>query len=844
MEIRILKPDEVYQDLVTYLRESSLIPIVGSGLTVGVRTAYGIVPSGAEYKEFMLEKLLENPAFTQGEIAQLKNQDFSRICGYYEDDSHVPADVRFQYLKKNMYEAKFEGNDVRSDFFKIGWPYIYSLNIDDAIENSTDFNTSILPRRIVRDNIFNDGKCLVKLHGDIKEIVKYKDASKVFTSQEYARSIQEDAFLLNKLQNDLANQNILFIGCSLEDEMDLKSVSFIPTNFQEKQNLSRTLLFRKGHPGSLILSTYKEYGITDIVCFDNYDEMYQLLYKAWKESLEVQPSGLAAYTSIRKHFLAKENDSDKKENQVYFLWGKGIFSIQNSTLTYPYYFISRDLSGQIKDNLKRNKVHLVAGRRISGKTYLMADLYREVVDRTVYYLDSKCKISDRALDILLNEKNALVLIDVGAIDNEQFERIVEKARTINRNQSNFVVAVNENNSDTFGIVKLKIEHDDIQTDDIIQYSLSNMFSSRGRRSETDAVNSKYPFVGLPQYNAQRTLLDQVIYAGQKLSLPGKYSKVKIARDINIKGLALLIILATKESISTLQCFDYSLEHEILEAEKRYEPLIERVSVNGAEKDGNDMSQWKYVLNSKYWLRMELGRLASNRANHDKIAKAYSYIIQQILTCYPEKIGKQRKQYRDYISFDMMNEVFLSDKGGSLPVIMRVFSELNAALSLDYNFLHQYAKCRMNYSDIMKDEGDRLAQLDEARQLAILSQDMVESMIKKNPNDRLQISKAHVDYTIAAIDSRRCSLQDYKDKEAAQAAIHSVALAFQSPYNEDALQDKRRKYSSSIKKFIDDMSKRAETLPKEDAELLNEVYIKFYFRNNLGGNGKERKKHLK
>src|SRR5699024_9912832 len=169
-------------------------------------------------------------------------------------------------------------------------------NIDDAIENSSVYSTVILPNREFRSELLNEEKCVIKLHGDVNELVTYKVADKVFSSKEYALSIERNAAILGMLRNDFRNQNILFIGCSLDDEMDLKSIDSLPVDYRNKDNLSKTIIFVKGQPGQKMISKYKTYGITDVVCFDKYTEMYSYLYETWQESLQVQDSELDFYT--------------------------------------------------------------------------------------------------------------------------------------------------------------------------------------------------------------------------------------------------------------------------------------------------------------------------------------------------------------------------------------------------------------------------------------------------------------------------------------------------------------------------------------------------------------------
>ena len=217
-ELQILNPSDIKEDLIVFFKNKSLIPIVGSGISCGVPTSKGSIPSGVDYRQHMMQELLSNPQFTDEERTELEHEKFSTLCDYYEDDENVSAEHRFSYLKENFYRARFADDDVRRSFFDIDWPYIYSLNIDDAIECSTRYKTIVLPNRDFRDELFNEELCLIKLHGDIKDIVTYKQSDKIFTSTEYALSLTTNS-LLKKLKADYGYQNILFIGCSLDDEV-------------------------------------------------------------------------------------------------------------------------------------------------------------------------------------------------------------------------------------------------------------------------------------------------------------------------------------------------------------------------------------------------------------------------------------------------------------------------------------------------------------------------------------------------------------------------------------------------------------------------------------------------
>lgn len=805
-ELRILSPSDIKEDLITFFKSKSLIPIVGSGISCGVPTNTGFIPSGIQYKEHMVQMLLQNPQFTDEERAELKHEKFSTLCDYYEDDENVSSEHRFAYLKENFYRAHFLENDVRKSFFDIEWPYIYSLNIDDAIESSTQYSTLILPNRDFREELFDEEPCLIKLHGDIKDIVTYKQSDKIFTSTEYALSLTRNEALLKKLRSDYGYQNILFIGCSLDDEIDLKSLSGTSIDFQFKDTLSRTIIFIKGQPSKLQKSKFKTYGITDIVCFDTYDSMYTLLFSAWEESTHIADEELEQYSNLSiSHIKADAIDL----NRNYFFWGKGLLDLKEKKITYPYYFISRDVTNAITQQLKQNKIHLVYGSRVSGKSYLLADISGKIRDRTVILLDGKSRLSQKAFSRLLDAENTVILLDIGAINRHQFEEILLSAEHIHKNKSNFVICINENDSDMHGIIKWKIRQNPYISNYILRYSLKNKFK---KLTEISKINKLMPSVNLPPYSHQRTLLDHLIYTEKMLKAKGQYSNIRLKISTK-KQLALFIILAIKERIYSTEIVNFALDQEIVEASKRYSPFIERIETSIFEKSPVDMSKIKYTLNSKYWLRRELGAYARNEANHAIIGEAYQYIIKCILDISQHNEYHRRHLCRDYIMFDVMNDIFLDEYGGNLKLNLFIYSKLHSELAGDFNFLHQEAKCYINYAYSLKNNEEKSKNLSTAREFALLSLSIISHRYENSPNENLIISKAHVQYTIATVLCDLCKANGYSDELLLQETIDAICVALYSSYNnDDYRREQKQRTSQGITNFLKFACKNLNTLP--------------------------------
>lgn len=789
-EINVLKPEEIKDSLISFFKNNSLVPIVGAGFTCGLKSFAGEVPSGEDYKKHMIGELLKKE-FSKQEKEDICSARFSTLCDFYEDDENVDAETRLKYLKSNFYRVCMPQSDIRSSFFDIEWPYIYTLNIDDAIENSSCYKKVIIPNDGLNDEIFLDEKCVIKLHGDIGNIVTYnKGSGKIFTSKDYAVSINENKILLNKLRNDYKTQNILFIGCGLDDEIDLKTLTNWSFDCKEKDTLSRTIIFIKGYPGKLQKSKYKTYGITDIVCFDSYDAMYHLLMEAWNEAEKIQSSDLELYNRIKIDYITAKEIT---ENQDYFLWNKILYDLKKRTIRIPYYFISRNISQDLLNNIPKNKVHLIYGSRVSGKSYLLVDLYKTIRDRQVFYFDGRSRITQKALEELLLSNHIVALFDVGTLERGQFEYILQNARNITANYNNIIINVNNNDSDTLGIVKWKLNQHIIDSSDIITYNLNNRFKAK---DEMLQINKVYPLVNLPPYNEKRNILDQLIYAEQLLQKKGKYSSKRIQIE-NYKQLALLILLAIKEKLYSSDIINYSLDFEIGIALKKYDPFIERIETNNYEKDATDLSRIKYILNSPYWLKRELGNYARNEENYFQIGQAYKYIVNQLVEFSNYNEYKRRKMCRDLILFDIMNEIFLDKYQGNLKLIVYVYTELQEFLASDSHFLHQKAKCYLNYSYYLreKDTSESLKYLKQAKELTTISKSMIEDQYDRTANERLQITLAHTQYTYATITCGICLVGNYLNISDVEEAINAITIALLSPYNNEDYQRTRIKRTS-------------------------------------------------
>jgi hypothetical protein len=799
LKTTILSPSDIKNDLIIFFKNKNLIPILGSGFSCNAKSNMGKVPSGSEYKEHILKCLLDNKQYTPTEREELSNLTFSNLYDQYEDNENVNENVRFTYLKNHFYKVKFDNSDIRKSILdKIDWTYIYSLNLDDAIENTSKYRQVLIPQKEYRWEILGEEKCVIKLHGDIKEIITTLNPNRTLNTQEYAGSLKTNQYLLNKLESDYKNQNIIFIGCSLDDEVDLKAINSslikeIVTN--DMPTLNKRIIFIKGSVSHLQKIKYKSYGITDIVCFDNFEDMYTLLLDAWNESQSIQTNEIEDYASFKVNHLA----SDNTQNLEYFFRGDDLLNIVTKQITIPYYFINRKISPDIIKNLNDNKLHLIYGRRISGKSYFLISIYNQLPAKNKYFFNDNIRIPSHVLTQLLNSKKIVVFLDINNITKSQMELILDNVNLINKNKNNFILTINDSDGESTGIIKLKLKYNQLDVNHIVQYNLPNRLED----NDINTINKLLPIAKLPAYTKKRTFLDQIIYAEDSLGNSinnTKYTSVHL--EINSdKELALFIIFAVNQKISAFDIINFAFEKEIITIINKYRPLIDRQETLTLEKDALDMSSFKYVLSSNYWLKRELGNFARNKNNYEQLSNAYTYIVEKIKSITGANLYKQRQLCRNYILFETMNNIFLDQFHGNIDLIVYLYEKLHPLLATDFHYLHQKAKACLNYAAKNKiSQSEKITYLKKALESISISFSLVTRRYNQTKNERLLISSSHIQYTKAII---LCNIYMYggNDKETLISLIDILGEAINSPYNsENFSKDLQHPIAEDIQKF--------------------------------------------
>lgn len=191
------------------------ILFVGAGFSYGAANKIGAL-CGKNLKGYIYDELVDG---------NIDEQDREEVSGY--NLRRLCDEVYHIYKGKNeLYKLLVDGyintkpNEFHAKLTKYPWKEIYTLNIDDLIENIYD-NDGIeimVVNNPKLENVNNKSVVLYKLHGCVHNV----QAGLIFSENEYSEMIRKRIDpKLNKLTNDIQYKNVIFIGTSM-DEPDVK----------------------------------------------------------------------------------------------------------------------------------------------------------------------------------------------------------------------------------------------------------------------------------------------------------------------------------------------------------------------------------------------------------------------------------------------------------------------------------------------------------------------------------------------------------------------------------------------------------------------------------------------
>lgn len=631
----------------SYYRRSELIPFIGSGFTKDCVSFKSKVPDAKALIGGIKKLALVNESISDSHKLQINNISSLKSCfGLIARPGFIPPKISRNYFEAVFSKVKLPPQKV--NILNLDWPHIFTFNIDDAIEAYRHDLTKVLPYREISVERANAARCLFKMHGDISEYLVYEDTKLIFTWKEYAESISSNASTLSMLRDFARNGSMLFIGCSLDAEVDLQ-------NLAKDYTFSRSIFLKVGDIDIESEMALQDYGIKTVIQFSNYEEIYTWLHEVLKD---VTPEPRLQNLEI------EINPTAKSDIIQYIAKGGPIFHSTSGkrVASLPEITIARELISKNRSKISSNAYTAIVGRRFSGKTTSLLEVFREFTEYNTYFLPSSETYSPQLKSLIEKNEHSMFVFDTNSISHEDFKEIL-KLKTSHTNRLVFSFSKSD-----FEQYRPSLDRGRVKFHTI---TLMPSLSSDESADYTSRLNT----LGLPNYKLGESLLDfsYRIYGEYKSQI--KSSKL-FDRQLNEELFNICLLTAAFDKATSKQLTSIDSEFDVSRFTAKYEIIFESEHLSGG---GGEV----VVCNSRPWLFAILKN--ASRANARSVVDYTVRLVSTLL-----KSGHQETA-NTLIRFDKLNEIFSS---GAATLIREIYSNLHG----DYNKIPHYwlqmAKCEL------------------------------------------------------------------------------------------------------------------------------------------------------
>lgn len=645
----------------TAYKSRKLIPFIGAGFTHGETARQGNVPDGRETRTMMIKMICESrKEISEADLSSLEFQKVSNILYKYVPKNEIKRFLRSCFTRVGLSEAK-------KRLLSLQWPNIYTLNVDDGIENNSDYKP-VLPYRSLNKDVL-EGK-VFKLHGDAEYEITYDDGTNIiFSRDQYVNSLINNQSILSCFQEDCLSHNFIYIGCSLENELDLEYVIKKSELSKSPQSIARIYVTTEC-PDFIKRSNLEDFGINTILVVPSYeffyDELYKQLSKVTFDAHDVFDRYKQIQVSVNKNYAY---------NKQYLIATQSL-SINSSRVEVPIFFSKRSISDAVVSNLDQT-INIVVGKRLSGKTFLAVDIAQRIHNREVYFFPSDITLSVGQLKTLTGIPNAVLIFDTNVIGYEEMNYIAAAKAELQRLGISVIIFLNNSDRLLLSIPNRLV--------DCEVFVAQNKFDA----DELSRINDSLSRIGLIKFQKDRTIADNLFLVRDEYSRAALgYELSDIARRLTETDLKILILSAISDKVysAVYRALQITMEDILALSGKLNKGAIIEME-NTLDIEDFQHSHFKTVVNSKVYLFRLLGTYV-NEGNKN---------IGQVVRVVHEIVSSLSGDPRFYLTirnltlFDNLNQIFWKTQGGVMNLIFKIYKKLEELLYRDNYYWIQRAK---------------------------------------------------------------------------------------------------------------------------------------------------------
>lgn len=325
---------------------------------------------------------------------------------------------------------------------------------------------------------------------------------------------------------------------------------------------------------------------------------------------------------------------------------------------------------------------------MSGKTYLLLQLVKELSPATTYYLPMA--ISERILSSIKKKQNSVFVMDQNTLTTDQIKTLFFDLDILKKNNVKIILVVNGDNKEFLEFyVNNNMDHQLIAF-----HILSNKFVED---KEIVQFNEHIAKLRLVDYKPQNTILD-FLYRVEENIITQKHQKilppVKFLGSENYLELKAMVILSVENIIPISLAVQLGIIETLYILCNKYDITIQKDYLTDIESE-KDYSRFKFVNNSPYWVLKCLSECARNVTNHDTIANTYCSIVDDFSCIYQNDKRSFNAHIKGYFMLDTLQNLFSNNETkGVLKLPNAIYEKLHNKLFNHYQFLHQEAKCEL------------------------------------------------------------------------------------------------------------------------------------------------------